>query len=257
MLPTIGIITRLLAVASAADLDVDPCAQQLAADGCLAAGTHCDACASHHANDLGRANCTRKEVARLCSAAPAPAPAPTAPMQLVLLQHGAAGSPGGLCLDGSLAGFYYGRPNGTEHGSDHSNANATQDWVLSLDGGGACYTEEDCKKRAGSKLGSSKDWAHSCDGCCPFCGTGPADQFAHAHRVKGPYCTGDTYVGTRTTASNETWGPVPTLPFAHRRTMTPPAVLGCWRGPGVLRYKKTIGMLRWLFQMRVRMHWRG
>jgi hypothetical protein len=78
-------------------------------------------------------------------------------LTLLLLLHGASGdtmmkmllppdNTGGRCLDGSPAGYYF------LPGAD------TKTWVISLAGGGACYTEDDCKHRALTGLGSSTKW---------------------------------------------------------------------------------------------------
>ena len=41
---------------------------------------------------------------------------------------------------------------------------------------------------------------------CPYCDTEHSKGLDGAHHVFVPYCTGDTYKGTRTTAPKETWG---------------------------------------------------
>ena len=102
----------------------DGCSKQLAADGCLP-GTpqQCDTCASGHRADLGKAGCTQPEVAALCKGTPGPpGPPPGNKSNLVLL--GPTPGQGGLCLDGSPAGFYY---------SASTALNASQTWVIYLE----------------------------------------------------------------------------------------------------------------------------
>ena len=73
---------------------------------------------------------------------PGPHPGPPGPpgppgntSDLVLL--GPTPGRGGVCLDGSPAGFYYGNSTAT---------NASHIWVIYLEGGGACTTEQTCKQ---------------------------------------------------------------------------------------------------------------
>jgi hypothetical protein len=98
-------------------------------------------------------------------------------------------------LDGSPAGYYFAAAD-------------PKTWVIFLDGGGACYTEDDCTKRAQGKLGSSKSWAAT---------ENPPDavlsddctlnkHFCKATKVKVPYCNGDTHEGNHTDATAATWG---------------------------------------------------
>ena len=51
------------------------------------------------------------------------------------------------CLDGSQAGYYY-KPG----------ASGNKTVVFFLQGGGLCSHEQDCKARADTDLGSSKNW---------------------------------------------------------------------------------------------------
>eukprot|EP01083_Nonionella_stella_P035684 97323_1 len=112
-------------------------------------------------------------------------------------------TPGGQCLDGSPAGFYYSAPS-----SGSSNL-----WVIDLEGGGSCYDKVDCMKRANSPLGSSKHWSTTHD---------PSQQasdkinsndpsinpdFYQGHQVYVPYCSGDCHGGQRKTPSTDpnTW----------------------------------------------------
>jgi len=104
-------------------------------------------------------------------------------------------SPGGLCMDGSMAGYYI------RTGSDDSL------FVIHLRGGGGCSTEKDCLARNGTDKGSSLLWEDSIlgdrlqDGNCV---TNP--YFCNAIAVYVPYCTGDAHLGNNTEKSDDTWG---------------------------------------------------
>lgn len=104
-------------------------------------------------------------------------------------------SPGGRCMDGSMAGYYI-RP-----GNDPSL------FVIFLKGGGGCGTQEDCIARNGTKLGSSRDWDDSMKGTRFLdgdCDTNP--DFCDATAVHIGYCTGDLHLGNNTEVSEDTWG---------------------------------------------------
>jgi hypothetical protein len=91
---------------------------------------------------LKAAGCTDAGVEALCKAQPPPKGGDD--LKKVLLDNSDEKTAiGGRCLDGSPAGYYYGPPSGTGSGK----------WSIFLKGGGACYTEEDCKKRAVMKNG--------------------------------------------------------------------------------------------------------
>eukprot|EP01084_Bolivina_argentea_P103815 185929_1 len=55
---------------------------------------------------------------------------------------------GGQCQDGSPAGLYYGAPP-----SGSSNL-----FVITIKGGGGCYSKTSCDKRAKTSSGSSNYW---------------------------------------------------------------------------------------------------
>jgi hypothetical protein len=104
-------------------------------------------------------------------------------------------SPGGFCLDGSMAGYYI------RTGSNPSL------FVIHLRGGGGCQTEEECLARNGTSKGSSLLWKKSILGDRLLdgnCATNP--DFCDATAVHVPYCTGDAHLGNNTEASEETWG---------------------------------------------------
>jgi hypothetical protein len=173
------------------------CATQLLTDGCLEPGisvSKCDDCARAHHADLERSGCTTKEVVGLCRKRPSPPAAGGA--KLILL--GNTPGRGGLCLDGSPAGFYY---------EPSSSANSSDTWMIYLQGGGACYTQEGCVSRSKEALGSSTNWSRTMSSACPNCDDeSMAPAFIEGHHVYIKYCTGDTYRGTRTEVSAATWG---------------------------------------------------
>jgi len=104
-------------------------------------------------------------------------------------------SPGGYCMDGSMAGYYI-RP-----GNDPSL------FVIYLKGGGGCSTEAKCLARNGTKLGSSLLWEPSIlgdrllDGNC-----NKNPDFCDGTAVHVPYCTSDAHMGNNTELSDDTWG---------------------------------------------------
>ena len=110
-------------------------------------------------------------------------------MDLSLLPASLPSANGGRCLDGSMAGYYY-------------RQGSADTFVIYLHGGGACYDEASCVKRAQSALGSSKHWSQTITGggksagdelLSTDCSTNPA--FCNATAVWVPYCTGDTVRG--------------------------------------------------------------
>jgi hypothetical protein len=114
------------------------------------------------------------------------------------------------CLDGSQAGFYV---------QPAPNASDARKWVIYLEGGGECDTENACKAQTTSSLGSSKylsatsepsSWFLASD-YCPYnpilCGW---------NHVRDPYCTQDLHAGQVSEATDKTWG----LYFAGRHVFT-------------------------------------
>ena len=187
------ILTAALAVAASADQCETALKSFCAADIGLPAS--CDQCALSHKSALRKAGCTQAEAISLCKGGPSPGPSPApGAFTKILLGDGAGG---GKCLDGSPAGYYYG-----------SATNATDHWVIYLEGGGACYTETECKQRAKGQLGSSTHWAASPKLGKPLLNSYAAinPDFFDAHRVYVPYCTGDVHGGQRNATSPDTWG---------------------------------------------------
>ena len=108
-------------------------------------------------------------------------------MQLHLLDP-AQEAPGGRCLDGSPAGYYYSPPS----------SGTGSRWVLNLEGGGACFDAGDCAERAASPLGSSVEWDPERDGDEMLMSRDPERNPLHDfHHVLIPYCTGDAHAGGR------------------------------------------------------------
>jgi hypothetical protein len=81
-------------------------------------------------------------------------------------------------------------------------------WVISIQGGGWCATESQCRYRSGGDLGSSNGYPAS---VASFPATLSSDSVANPdfynwNHVYIPYCSGDLHSGTRMTNSSETWG---------------------------------------------------
>ena len=108
-----------------------------------------------------------------------------ASMQLTLLKDIAAKT-GAYCLDGTPAAYYF------KHGS---NANSTK-WVLFIQGGGWCYNEEDCARRAQTSLGSSARMNHTFTVGGPL-GEDPVNNpnFHDWNHVMLGYCDGASFSG--------------------------------------------------------------
>ena len=89
-----------------------------------------------------------------CSAKPAEA-------KLVLIND--AVSEGAVCLDGTAPGYYF-RPGQLHLTSSADMFVATgtgsgvNSWIVHMEGGGVCSTEQECLDRSKTDLGSSKNW---------------------------------------------------------------------------------------------------
>lgn len=105
-------------------------------------------------------------------------------------------SPGGRCMDGSMAGYYI------RDGEEDSNL-----FVIFVKGGGACTSKEACDSRSGTNLGSSNGWSNTTLGTRFLdadCDTNPS--FCKATAVYIGYCTGDAHRGNVTNPTNASWG---------------------------------------------------
>ena len=128
----------------------------------------------------------------LCAAATATA----TPMSRVMLNSSDAG--GARCLDGSPFGYYLRRSAAAD-----TAATSSSSWIIFLEGGGLCVEPIDCLSRAKSALGSSTKWGATwtpgTDGAQDILSddvtTNPS--FAGFNHVYMPYCSGDTWTGTR------------------------------------------------------------
>jgi len=104
-------------------------------------------------------------------------------------------TPGGHCMDGSMAGYYI------RQGTDPNL------FVIQLKGGGSCSTEKACQSRVNTFLGSSTSYATSKKRGDTFlsadCTKNPL--FCKATAVHIPYCSGDLHMGTAA-KSDESWG---------------------------------------------------
>lgn len=66
---------------------------------------------------------------------------------MVLVKLPESTSPGGRCMDGSMAGYYI------REGTDPSL------FVIHLKGGGGCRDKEECDKRSTTTVGTSNVWS--------------------------------------------------------------------------------------------------
>ena len=114
-------------------------------------------------------------------------------MKLIRFHENA--SPGGKCLDGTQAGFYF---------REGSNPKL---FIIDLKGGGSCLNKEDCDKRATQDNGSSKNWEETIiSGGILWANCNKNPNFCAATSVQVPNCTGDQHLGTRTQASSDSFG---------------------------------------------------
>ena len=114
--------------------------------------------------------------------------------------HQLPASSGATCLDGSPYGFFF--LDGTPvPKSEPRSMRFNESWLLLFEGGGWCWSPEDCAFRAETKSGSSSDWHHpnksiSIGGlvnkCC-FC-----TRFCRFRRVFLKSCDGHSFAGNAT-----------------------------------------------------------
>jgi hypothetical protein len=106
--------------------------------------------------------------------------------------------PKARCMDGTLSGFYY----------QPSLVNNTK-WVLYLQGGGECTTENACKGALNGPLGSSKFFPNTTDFDGAFYASDNKEgnpDFYDWNHVNIPYCSQDLHSGQILKPSAETWG---------------------------------------------------
>jgi hypothetical protein len=111
------------------------------------------------------------------------------PLDLHVIAAATASARGGVCLDGSPPGFYF--------GSAQTAADSNK-WVLYFKGGAWCYNANSCKARSSSALGSSRHFAPTFQ----FGGVMDSDprqnpDFATWNRVVLWYCDGASFSGDR------------------------------------------------------------
>jgi len=101
---------------------------------------------------------------------------------------------GARCLDGTPSGYYF------EAAS--APANVTN-WVIFLEGGGACWTYSDCKSRSQTALGSSNLWppTHSDPSNVLSNNASQNPAWATWNHVWVPYCGGDVHAGQKNTTT--------------------------------------------------------
>lgn len=102
------------------------------------------------------------------------------------------------CLDGTLSGYYY---------QEHPAEEGIDKWVIHLQGGGECDTEETCSGDLTNSLGSSNYFSETAYQPY-FCQDSPdynPDFWTYNH-VYIPYCTADLHSGTITVPTEESFG---------------------------------------------------
>ena len=93
-----------------------------------------------------------------------------------------------MCLDGSTPGYYIGKGSG-------SGANK---WILHQEGGGWCYSTEDCLERSKTALGSSSYWKNTIDIGGIFSDLETVNgEFYNWNVVYMGYCDGGSFSGYR------------------------------------------------------------
>lgn len=105
--------------------------------------------------------------------------------------------PGGVCMDGTQAGYYYAPPA----------SKSSSLWVVWLEGGGACYTLKTCTQRSKTDLGSSSSWKSTDELLQSFLSDDATlnPDFYDSHKVYVPYCSSDVHTGRITAANESTW----------------------------------------------------
>jgi hypothetical protein len=132
-------------------------------------------------------------------------------MKLHMIDHAKAERAGALCLDGTAPGpcscnyfgicltefvfkclgFYF----------SHGSRRGTHDFLIMLQGGGWCYTLEQCYYRAyldpkGRKYGSTRNWASEMEGMGPLSSDSTTNPTFHDYnRVYIGYCDGGSFHG--------------------------------------------------------------
>ena len=109
-------------------------------------------------------------------------------------------SPGGKCMDGTMAGYYIRRGAITNTNNSDNNSSSSV-FVIYLKGGGACMDKESCDKRSNTSLGSSNFWPDSMIGTkfqSQDCNINP--DFCNTTAV---YITSDTHRGMNVNPSEE------------------------------------------------------
>jgi len=120
-----------------------------------------------------------------------------APMQRVLFDAGYVATVGTRCLDGSPSGYYI---------RNASTAASANNWIIFMQGGGACFDQPSCTSRARTVLGSSTAWPTTYTDNSNLCSddvVANPDFFTWNH-VFIPYCGGDVHTGQENVKNQ--WG---------------------------------------------------
>lgn len=107
------------------------------------------------------------------------------PMKLVVLDANTASQSGALCLDGSPPSLYIA-------------TTTSRNWVLFIQGGGWCYTPQDCLTRSKGNLGSSRHLPPVIgedEGTGIFDANATQNPFYDFNKVYFNYCDGASFSG--------------------------------------------------------------
>jgi hypothetical protein len=108
-------------------------------------------------------------------------------MDLILVDNTKPDFKQAACLDGTPPGYYY-RAAQTQQSRNK--------WMISIYGGGWCYTNQDCLSRSKTFLGSSKFWAKQVNGTGPLSGDSKINpDFWDWTTIHLIYCDGASFSG--------------------------------------------------------------
>jgi len=137
--------------------------------------------------------------------------------QLASMQLTLFNSSGPHCTDGSPAGFYF-------REASVASPNKKK-WIVWLEGGGICQSNEDCWRRSKGDIGSSSAWPNMHEGAQLISAESSVNPDFHDwNHVWVPYCSGDVWLGQATEPTN----PWATLDAAGERVCGQPPCTKSW-----------------------------
>jgi hypothetical protein len=141
---------------------------------------------ARHAAALLAAAATAATAAAAAAAPPPPGSLGT--WSKVLLTDAVAKS-GARCLDGSPGGYYMRTHNAKGEAADPKK------WVVFMQGGGWCSSDESCAERSAGKLGSSTGWGPTYTDAYEGSQTFAMKPFDSYTIIYGMYCDGGSWTG--------------------------------------------------------------